>query len=444
METDIGARSLKHLKALLAINTTNPPGNEGEAAAYIVRAARPLGIEPVLAARDPARANCIVRLKGTGERSALLLNAHLDVVPATREILWRHPPFAAHEEDGLLYGRGANDMKHMAAMMLALLEDLVERGEKLRGDLVFAWTADEERGGAFGAQYVVESHAELLKAGFGVGEVGGFPVKVGGESFVVVQTAEKGICWCKIRARGPSGHGSVPDPRSSVIKIARAVEKLGEAKLPPHVTKTAELFLRGLFARLLPEILGEVGDMLVSPRILSRLLRMLPSSPVVKGLWPMMANTASPTILEAGESPNVIPEEAAVVVDGRTLPGQTTRDFLSEIRGVIGEDLDIEIIQEAQPLEVSHDTPFFRAIEGAVKKFNPSLTTLPYLNPGFTDGKWFSKLGLTWYGFTPLLAEGGPSWTMLENVHATNEKVPVEAVRGGARVLRDLVATWLL
>jgi acetylornithine deacetylase/succinyl-diaminopimelate desuccinylase-like protein len=444
MKTEIESRAVEHLKTLLRINTSNPPGNESEAVGVIAQAVRGCGLEPVVLARDPRRANCVVRLKGSGERSALLLNAHLDVVPASREMLWRHPPFAGREEDGMIWGRGAVDMKHMAAMMLALLEDVSGRTEKLRGDLVFAWTADEERGGEYGARFLVEKHADLLQAEFGVGEVGGFPVNVAGESFVIVQTAEKGICWFRLRARGPSGHGSMPDPNSSVVKLSRAVTQLGAARLPVHLTKTTDHFMRRIFSRLLPEFFGNVGEMVVSPHVVGRLLKLMPSSPVVKGLWPMMANTATPTILEAGESPNVIPDEASVVVDGRTLPGQTSEDFLREVRRVVGDDLDIDIIQEAGPLEVSPDTEFFRHIEGAVKRRYPAFTTVPYLNPGFTDGKWFSKLGLVWYGFTPLLVDREPRVNVSELVHAVNERVPVQAVRSGARVLLDLVSSWAL
>jgi acetylornithine deacetylase/succinyl-diaminopimelate desuccinylase-like protein len=444
MGNDIAERSIRHLKALLAINTTNPPGNESEAVAYVAGVLRRAGVEPVIAEAEPGRGNCIARLKGSGEKSPVLLNAHLDVVPAGKETHWRHPPFGAVEEDGFLWGRGAVDMKHMAAMMLAVAEEVAGAAGKRRGDIVFAWTADEERGGRSGARYIVENHADLLRASYGIGEVGGFPVAMGGESFVVVQTAEKGICWMRLRVRGPSGHGSMPDPGSSVVKLARAVAALGSARLPVHVTRTLELFLGRIASKILPEPLGGVGGALASPHLVGRLLRLMPHSPVVKGLWPMMANTATPTMLEAGESPNVIPEEATAVVDGRFLPGQTREGFLGEIRAVIGEDIELEVIQEAEPLEVEHETEMFGRIEEAVRKFDPRSRVVPYLNPGFTDGKWFSKLGLTWYGFTPLLSPSSQSWNAFELVHATNERVSIEAVKGGSRVLFDLISSWAL
>ena len=441
MPETLSQRAVKHLKALLRIDTTNPPGNEEEAAAYVASVLRECGIEPFIAVSAPGRANCIARLSGSGEKGALLFNAHLDVVPAGNEASWRHPPFGAVEDDGFLWGRGAVDMKHMAAMMLAAAEEVAGSRDKLRGDLVFTWTADEERGGRFGAQHIVENHAELLDAEFGVGEVGGFPARLGSETFTLVQTAEKGVVWFKIKAKGPSGHGSMPDPESSVVKLAKAVARLGTTRLPVHVTKTTDLFIRKVLAAMIPGPYADAGAIVLSPKIISRLLRYVPPSPMMKGLWPMLANTVSPTGLQAGESPNVIPEEATAILDGRTIPGQTTQSFLSEVRDVIGDEFEIEVMNEAGTLEFGSDTAFFRHIEATMKNHEPDAKVIPFLNPGFTDGKWFARLGLTWYGFTPLIIRER-AFNVMELVHAPNERVSIEAVEGGSEVLYDLISTW--
>jgi len=443
MAFEIEERTLQHLKKLISINTSNPPGNESEAVAYISDVLKQVGIQPVVIEPQKGRGNCIVRLKGKGEKGGLLLNSHLDVVPAGNEKAWRNPPFSAADEGGFIWGRGAVDMKHMAAMMLAIVEEISLKGVAPRGDIVFVWTADEERGGECGARYLVQKHRDLLEAEYGIGEVGGFGLSLGGKTFIIVQTAEKGLCWFRLRTAGLSGHGSMPDPESSVAKISRAIAALSDAKLPVHSTRTFSMFLESVITKAVPGPVGKFGKMAISAKLLKTIMRRFPNSKVVKGLWPMMANTVAVTMLEAGDSPNVIPQEATAVVDGRYLPGQTREGFLSEVTAVIGKDVDIEIIQEGEPFEVSSETELFRIIQETVERFEPRMNVVPFLNPGFTDGKWFSKLGIIWYGFTPLIGVSPEGWSTFETIHAVNERVPVELVKKGSRVLLKLIESWM-
>ncbi|MDI7269010.1 MAG: M20/M25/M40 family metallo-hydrolase, partial [Myxococcota bacterium] len=231
------ARTL--LRDLIRIDTSNPPGNELRACELLAEALAEGGVEPKIHRVAPERGNLVARLKGEDARlPPLLLSAHLDVVPAD-PVGWTHPPFAAEEADGCIWGRGAIDMKHMAAMAATVLLRMKAEAVGLRRDVILACVADEEVGGALGAQWLVDNAPDDVRAGVALGEIGGMSLRLAGRRVYPVQVAEKGLAWLRLTARGAAGHGSVPDRSSAVVKLARAVEILGRTPLPTRMTPAA-------------------------------------------------------------------------------------------------------------------------------------------------------------------------------------------------------------
>jgi acetylornithine deacetylase/succinyl-diaminopimelate desuccinylase-like protein len=427
------------LKDLIRTDTSNPPGNEERACELAAAALRQHGVEPRLHRTAPGRANLTARVKGDGSLPPLLLSAHLDVVPAD-PAGWTHPPFAAEEADGCIWGRGALDMKHMAAMSLAVLCRLGREHPPLRRDVILALVADEELGTALGSRWLVEQAPDEVRAGVAVGEIGGISQPLAGKRLYPLQVAEKGLAWLKLTARGKAGHGSMPDPESATVKLARAGAALGTHPLPPHTTPAARAFAAGALDALGPG-LRLAAPILAGDAGAGLLRRFGKRSPVGRAVAAMLANTATPTCLRAGGATNVIPGEAVAEVDGRTLPGQTTGDLLREVRAVIGDDIEIEVLQEAPPVSAPLDHPFVALTRRVLREHDPEGRLVPTLTPGFTDAKAWSRLGIACYGFTPVqVPKGFPSFSSL--IHGVDERIPVDGFRWGVEVLADLVERW--
>jgi acetylornithine deacetylase/succinyl-diaminopimelate desuccinylase-like protein len=431
--------AVQTLQELLRIDTTNPPGNERPAAELLAAALRAEGIEPAIVESAPGRASVIGRMPGSGSEPPLLLSSHLDVVPADAS-RWTHPPFSGAVADGCVWGRGAVDMKGMTVMGLSVLRLLRRRGTRLRRALVFAAVADEEAGCDQGSTYLVENHRHLIEAGYVINEVGGFSLELGGQRFYPVQVAEKGIAWLRIRVRGEPGHGSLPRPDSCLVELGRALEKLGTTRLPVHPTEVTSRFLREVGARVrFPE--SRVLPALLDPRwsglILDRLIR----DPALRSsLQAALCNTASPTIVQAGQKINVVPSEAAFEVDGRTLPGQSAQDLVAEVRSVLGERFEIEITREAAANVFDTETPLFAEIRRTMARHDPQGTVVPYMVPGFTDAKAYQRMGATCYGFYPLRLP--PELKFSRMFHGDDERIPIEALRFGIDALHDLVSSF--
>ena len=431
------AEALDCLKALLRFDTSNPPGNERPAAEYLAGLLAREGIEPQLRESAPGRTNLVARLRGSGQKGPLLLSAHLDVVPAEAE-RWRHPPFGAVEEGGHLWGRGALDMKNMAAMSVATLIALKRQGVALERDVIFAAVADEEAGARQGSLFLVERHPELVRAEYVLTEVGGHTLHVGQARLYPVQVSEKGICWFEIQAEGPPGHGSMPHPHNAVARLARAIAALAEARLPQHNTAVVEGFVRALAARspfpqsrLLPLLLNRR----LSAPLLGRLQGRNPDQAIALGA--MLRNTVSPTMLAAGKKINVIPSAATVQVDGRIIPGQTLDGFLAEIRAVVGDDVRLSVLDEHPGTTFEAKTELFSAIGAVLERHDPGAVAVPYMIPGFTDAFAYRQLGATCYGFVPVQLD--PSLNFSRLYHGHDERIPIAGFSWGVRVLYELV-----
>ena len=443
-----GARCVGLLQDLIRIPTVNRgsehagDANETVAAERIADHLRVAGIEPKIVEKQRGRGNLIARVRGTGAKPPLLLNAHLDVVEADATA-WRHDPFGGEIHDGYVWGRGAIDMKHMAAMstcVLSLLAAYVRDGGKLERDVIFAAVADEEAGCELGSLYLCNEHADDVRAEYMLGEVGAFSLHVFGKTFYPIQVAEKGLCWVRASVEGNPGHGSMPDPESAVVRLARAIERIGKRRLPVHPTAIVRDFVEGL-SQALPPPQRFVMRRLTTPALAALILDYLVKDPGQRrSFGAMLSNTASPTVVRAGAKVNVIPGRAHVDIDGRTIPGESVADFLAELREVIADEgTKLEVLRSLPAVESPRPTPLFEHLEATLRQHDPTSVPLPYLIPGFTDAKAYTRLGTICYGFSPVRFDPTHEISFSAMYHGHDERVPVAGLSWGLRVLFDAV-----
>jgi acetylornithine deacetylase/succinyl-diaminopimelate desuccinylase-like protein len=441
---------VEHLRALVRCDTTNPPGNETVAAEYLAGALRAAGVEARVIESTTGRGNLVARLRA-GEASApadaLLLHAHLDVVPARAADGWTHEPFSGDLADGFIWGRGALDNKAAVAMMLVALLALARSSAPLRRDVIFAATADEEAGGFAGAGWLVEHHPELIDAGFCIGEGGGYSATIGGKRFYPCSIAEKGFCRMRIHARGPAGHGSLPVPDNAILTLGAALRRISRP-LPHHRVRTVEGFFAGL-GRLAggPAALA-LGELARTGRGTALLtLATERGSPglrdMARQLNALLRNTVAPTVLEAGLRDNVIPATATATLDGRFLPGQTAETFVAELRAALGPRLaplvEIEVDRVGPAIELPWASPLADALVAATARYDSAAPVLPFMLYAVTDAKHLVKLPSLrhLYGYNPLRAPRG--FSLPEQLHAVDERVPADGVIFGAQIMTDLV-----
>jgi acetylornithine deacetylase/succinyl-diaminopimelate desuccinylase-like protein len=436
------------LRDLIRIPTVNRgtgesgDGNERPAAERVAEHLRASHLEPRLFEPEANRTSMVVRLLGTGEKPPILLSGHLDVVEADAS-RWQKDPFGGEIYDGFMWGRGAIDMKHMVAMsacvMSMLKRDQANGAKPLSRDVIFAAVADEEAGCAKGSQFLVDSHADEVRAEFVLSEIGAFSLHLFGRTFYPIQVAEKGACQVRATFEGTPGHGSMPNPESAVIKLSKALARLGSTRLPHHPVDVVTRFLHGI-ARELPQPQRSVMKRLTTPMIASLILDYLVRDKDQQSAFgAMLSNTASPTIVRAGNKINVIPGHATVEIDGRTLPGQNDESFLRELEEVLGREAKLEVIRSAPAVETSHDTPLFAHLARTIVAHDPTGIVLPYMIPGFTDAKAYAKLGTRAYGFSPVKFDSASGLSFSRMYHGDDERVPVAGVKWGLKVLYDAV-----
>jgi acetylornithine deacetylase/succinyl-diaminopimelate desuccinylase-like protein len=439
--------TVRMLQGLIRLDTSNPPGNESIAAAYISNILHQNHIDPTVIEMAPGRGNVVARLKGDGSAAPLLLYSHTDVVPVERDH-WSIDPFGGIIRDGYVYGRGALDMKGIGAMQLGVFLALARQqqgGAALQRDIILAATADEETDTDQGIGPLIQRHPDLLRAEYGLSEFGGYSMYAAGKCFYPIQAAEKGTVWMHMHATGRPGHASVPHDDNAVVHVARAVDKLSRGRLPMHMSATARAFIGGLADGLggaqgagMRALLNNTNDN-GSP-LFEHVVR---DAGLAGELRAITHNTATPTGLRAGKKINVIPSYADAVLDCRTVPGFGTREMIEELQYVLGQDsanITFEVDSESPPIEFSTDTPLYKLICQTLKQSDPTGIPIPSMLTGATDAKHVAKLGTICYGFSPMKFRAGERFS--DMVHGHNERVSIESLSWGVRALYQVVSQF--
>ncbi|MEU1345652.1 M20/M25/M40 family metallo-hydrolase [Streptomyces sp. NPDC005795] len=412
---------------LIRIDTSNYGDHSGPgeraAAEYIAEKLSEVGLEPQIFESHKGRASTVARIEGEdSSKPALLIHGHTDVVPANAHD-WTHHPFSGEIADGCVWGRGAVDMKDMDAMTLAVVRDRMRSGRKPPRDIVLAFLADEEAGGTYGARYLVDKHPDLFEGVTeAIGETGGFSFTVDERlRLYLIQTAEKGMHWMRLTVDGTAGHGSMTNDDNAVTELCEAVGRLGRHTWPVRVTKTVRSFLDEL-----SDALGTPLD----PEDMDATLAKLGG--IAKMVGATLRNSAAPTMLGAGYKVNVIPGQATAHVDGRFLPGYE-EEFLADLDRVLGPRVRREILHRGRALETGFDGHLVEAMRLALMAEDPIARAVPYMLSGGTDAKFFDDLGIRCFGFSPLRLP--PELDFAGMFHGVDERVPVEGLKFGVRVL---------
>ena len=421
---DPAAEVVELCQELIRIDTSNYGNGDGpgerKAAEYVAGLFDEVGIESTIIEGAPGRANVVARWGGGDGRPPLLLHGHLDVVPAEAAD-WQVDPFAGEIRDGMVWGRGAVDMKDFDAMLLSVVRARAAAGAAPDREVVVCFTADEEAGGHHGAEILINEHADLLAdCTEAVGEVGGFSATVRGRRVYLIEAAEKGMAWMRLTARGRAGHGSMLNDDNAVTRLAGAVARIGAHQWPVRLTPTMEVLLAAI---------GELAGTEATPENAEALVEEFGDA--ARMLGAVIRNTANPTMLQAGYKTNVIPTEAWATVDGRFLPGFED-EFFATLAELAGPGIEIDFESKQDPWETPYDGDLVGAMTRSLLAEDPEALVAPYLMSGGTDAKHFRKLDMRSYGFAPLRLPGDLDFTSL--FHGVDERVPVDALEFGARV----------
>jgi len=415
---------------LIRIDTTNTGDDSGPgermAAEHVAGLLAEVGLETTLLESRKNRASVVARIEGEDpSRPGLLIHGHLDVVPFDPDD-WRVHPLSGEISGGCVWGRGAVDMKDMDAMMLAVVRQRLREGRRPPRDIVLAFLADEEAGGNQGAGWLVDNHPELFDGVTeAIGEVGGFSTTIGGQRLYLLQTAEKGIAWMRLLARGTAGHGSMLQPDNAVTEVADAVARIGRHEWPIRLTPSVTAFLEAAC-----EALGVSFSHNEPAAALAKI------GPIARMIGATLTNTANPTMLAAGYKVNVVPQAASAQIDGRFLPGHED-EFFAELDELLGHAVRREFVNNAIAVETTFDGALCGAMTQALLRADPEGRVVPYCLSGGTDAKSFSRLGIRCFGFTPLRLP--PDLDFAGLFHGVDERVPDEALEFGTEVLDHFI-----
>lgn len=418
---------------LLRLDTTNfgegRSNGETVAAEYLGDLLEKLGLKTTYIDAAPTRTSVFARVKGSDSSlPALVVHGHTDVVPAD-PANWSVDPFGGEIKDGMLWGRGAVDMKDMDAMIIGAVSDILADGGAPKRDLILGFFSDEENGGVFGSHYVVDNHPEIFDgATEAISEVGGYSVHLNGTRAYLLQTGEKALIWIKLTAHGTAAHGSRVIHANAVTRLAEAVVALGRRDWPIHLTDTTEALV-GQLATIMGADVSTVGPEEI----------VLSTGTAAGFIQASLRTTSNPTVLTAGYKHNVIPDSASALIDIRCLAGEEEA-VLAEVRDLIGTEVELEILHTDIGLENRFEGPLVDAMVGALQKADPGAPVLPYLLAGGTDNKALKKLGITGYGFAPLQLP--PELDFPAMFHGVDERVPLDALVFGRAVLTDLLANY--
>lgn len=435
------------LSDLIRINTTNPPGNETAAAEFIAQYLAQEGFKTEIIESAPGRGSVVTRLKGSGEKPNLLLLSHIDVV-AANPAEWTVDPFAGIVKDGYVYGRGAYDMKGMTAIEVLTLLLLKRNKVPLKGDVVLAATADEEKGGEEGAGYLLRNHREKVWCPFILNEGGGLAIPQKNGNVYPVQTAEKGILWFKIKAKGTPGHGSTPNMAdNAILRMNKVITKLGEYQPETLYVPTLKRYLEEI-AKINPELEPSFSRLLGNPKQSEQILDELAKTDkaLAEEIRPRTKTTLTPTIIHGGIKENIIPSECEAVFDCRVLPGQSVDETLNQIKGLlkdVGLDkLSFEIIQMHDGNESTTQTPLYNVIDDVLREFEPCCGVTPTLTTGGTDSRFFRETGSVCYGFHPMRPDE-PNDLLEKRMHGIDERITIENLVFGTSIFYETVKRFM-
>ncbi|MGW6858643.1 M20/M25/M40 family metallo-hydrolase [Streptomyces xanthophaeus] len=422
---------VSHLSALIRLDTSNPPGREIAVARHLSRELTRSGIAHQVLESEPGRANLVARLPGTGQEPPLMLLGHADVVGA-RPDGWSRPPFSGEVADGRVWGRGALDMKGQVAASLLIMQLLAAHRIPLRRDLLLVVTADEEAGSRLGAYWLWENHRSLIEAEFAFNEGGGQRFVTPGGPVYTVQVAEKGSARMRVTARGPGGHASVPRTESAVFTLAEALLRL-RAFAPESVLQPASRRMLATLAELYPGPGAEaIGQLLKDPTWART--NSLPIDPVLREFVVAgLHNTATPTVLSAGQRQNVVPVEADVVLDGRLLPGELPDRWAAAVQQALGDRVEVSLLH-GRVSRAGPDAPeLLRVLGETVAAHEPGARLLPYVNPAATDAR--ALPGTKVVGFFPSANDAD----VMRLIHAPDEHARITDLMFGGKCLLDAV-----
>lgn len=424
------------LQHLIRFNTTNPPGNELACVQYLNDLLQAAGTETTILAKEENRPNLIARLPGSGTAPPLLLQGHVDVV-TTADQQWQHDPFAGELIDGMIWGRGALDMKGGVAMMVAAFLKAQMEGITPPGDLILTVLSDEEVGGEMGAHFLVEEHPEQFDGvQFAIGEFGGFTMQLAGQTFYPIMVAEKQICFLELTMRGSGGHGSSPIQGGAMARLGQILTKLDQTRLPMHITPEVRAMYSAMAANV-PFPTNLILRQVLNPRLANATLQLMGG--MRQQFDALLRHTVSPTIVQGGHKINVIPSEISLKLDGRLLPGYQPQDLINELRELLGNEVEIEVLQY-DPGPPAANMALFETLADILRQADPNGAPIPLVLPAVTDARHFARLGIQTYGFLPMQLP--PDFNFSATIHAADERIPAAALDFGTAAIFQLLTRF--
>jgi acetylornithine deacetylase/succinyl-diaminopimelate desuccinylase-like protein len=420
------------LSRYLQIDTINPPGNEARGAAFFADIFKKEKIDYKIYEAVPDRQSIRAVIPGSGEKGALILLNHIDVVPAQMD-QWSFEPFSGEVKDGFVHGRGALDMKGQGIMELLAFLDIRRKGLTPCRDIIFLAVADEETGGKYGAEYLLDNHPDDFEADIVLNE-GGYGITdiIPDRSVVTISTAEKGVCWVKLIRTGPPGHGSIPHGQNALEKMIQGINRILGRENPLIISDVmAEYFKQ----------MGAGWDFLkpyLDDNEIGTLIRVLRESGLadLPQISAMIRNTVSVTMMAAGTKTNVIPSRVEAELDVRILPGQDPDEFVAELkRQLADEDISVEITTKHPANESPMDSSSFSLIKTVIAEHFPDALVVPSLLMAVSDSRFFRDRGISCYGVFPVLVQMDD----FQRIHGLDEKISEENMIKGTEVYTDIV-----
>ncbi len=442
------SKALTWFRELVAIDSSNPPGDEVRVVNHCAKILEAHGIKPLFVGKTEKRINLIAHHRGTSDAAPLLLSAHSDTVPAGDLSEWKYPPHSGAEAEGCIWGRGTLDMKYKIAFDCATI--IAAKENRLPRPLTMVLLADEEEGGDYGVRFILEKHRDLIQGSHVLNEVGGFPIRIADGLFLPFQAGERSALHVRISAHGAAGHSALGGGINSIVLLSDAIRALTRESLGYSLSKTSIEFFSTI-ARRVSAPYQDVFRALLSPTHAQDALSKIPDRSLASMLQGMLFHTFTPTIFQGGSKINVIPQEASFDADLRVIPGVSCDSIVALIRerlrnelAELATHLQVEVVRFDEGYETSSDDPIFKALSSHLEsdwcKTLPGLTSVAMLMPASSDNAAYARAGIRPIGFAPLkFSEKFQGFSL---VHSFNERVQtsafIEGLKGYAGAIANL------